>query len=72
MFVVADNFRHFPCTVALSLHSAQFAREEIMPAAAHHDQTGEYPWEILKKAHGLGYVLFAKYFDASKVVTSGF
>ena len=32
----------------------KFAREEILPVAAHHDQTGEYPWEIVKKAHALG------------------
>ena len=32
----------------------KFTREEIMPKAAHHDQTGEYPWDIIKKAHGLG------------------
>lgn len=32
----------------------QFSRSEILPAAAHHDKTGEYPWEIIKKAHTLG------------------
>lgn len=32
----------------------KFAREEIIPTAAHHDRTGEYPKEILKKAHSLG------------------
>lgn len=32
----------------------KFAREEIIPVAAHHDRTGEYPWEIIKKAHALG------------------
>lgn len=32
----------------------KFAREEIIPVAAHHDRTGEYPKEILKKAHSLG------------------
>lgn len=25
-----------------------------MPKAQHHDETGEYPWEIVKKAHSLG------------------
>ncbi|KAL9989523.1 hypothetical protein ACROYT_G004084 [Oculina patagonica] len=34
----------------------RFSREEILPVAAHHDQTGEYPWEIIKKAHALGLV----------------
>ncbi|XP_046640469.1 probable medium-chain specific acyl-CoA dehydrogenase, mitochondrial [Daphnia pulicaria] len=32
----------------------QFSRSEIIPVAAHHDRTGEYPWDIIKKAHGLG------------------
>jgi acyl-CoA dehydrogenase len=32
----------------------KFSREEILPKAAHHDQTGEYPWEIIKKCHELG------------------
>jgi acyl-CoA dehydrogenase len=32
----------------------EFAKNEMRPAAVHHDTTGEYPWEILKKAHELG------------------
>lgn len=32
----------------------KFAREEILPVAVHHDKTGEFPWDIIKKAHGLG------------------
>lgn len=32
----------------------KFAREEIAPKVAHHDKTGEYPWDIIKKAHELG------------------
>jgi len=32
----------------------QFTKNEIIPNAAHYDQTGEYPWEILKKAHETG------------------
>ncbi|KAI1721009.1 acyl-CoA dehydrogenase, middle domain-containing protein [Ditylenchus destructor] len=31
-----------------------FVHEEIIPKAAHHDETGEFPWEILKKAHAIG------------------
>src|SRR5437588_4765344 len=34
--------------------SKKFAREEIIPKAAHHDQTGEYPIDIIKKAWELG------------------
>lgn len=32
----------------------KFTREEIIPNAPHHDKTGEYPWEIIKKAHAVG------------------
>lgn len=32
----------------------KFAREEIIPVAPHHDKTGEYPLELIKKAHSLG------------------
>ena len=31
-----------------------FSQNEIRPVAEHHDQTGEYPWEVLKKAHEIG------------------
>ncbi|WP_168211052.1 acyl-CoA dehydrogenase family protein [Persicimonas caeni] len=31
-----------------------FARDVIRPVAEHHDRTGEYPWEVIKKAHELG------------------
>ncbi|KAK3932264.1 putative medium-chain specific acyl-CoA dehydrogenase, mitochondrial [Frankliniella fusca] len=32
----------------------KFTREEIIPAAPELDRTGEYPWDIMKKAWGLG------------------
>ena len=32
----------------------EFARKEMMPKAAHFDETMEYPWEIIKKAHANG------------------
>lgn len=32
----------------------KFAREEIIPVAAELDRTGQYPWDIMKKAHALG------------------
>ncbi len=31
-----------------------FAEGEMRPVAAHHDSSGEYPWEVIKKAHELG------------------
>jgi acyl-CoA dehydrogenase len=34
----------------------KFAQEEIIPKAAHHDLTGEYPWDIINKAHDLGLI----------------
>jgi len=39
---------------ALQELARDFAHKEIIPKAAHHDQTGEYPHEILKKAWELG------------------
>jgi len=32
----------------------KFARDEIIPKAQEHDKTGQFPWEIVKKAHSLG------------------
>ncbi|XP_064396402.1 medium-chain specific acyl-CoA dehydrogenase, mitochondrial-like [Halichondria panicea] len=32
----------------------KFAKEVIIPAAPHYDQTGEYPWDIVKQAWELG------------------
>jgi acyl-CoA dehydrogenase len=32
----------------------EFAQEEIVPAAAHHDKTGEFPRDIVRKAWDLG------------------
>ena len=32
----------------------KFTRDEIIPHAAHHDRTGEFPWDIVKKAHAVG------------------
>src|SRR2546421_2496958 len=32
----------------------QFAEKEIRPVAAHYDETEEFPYEVVKKAHRLG------------------
>lgn len=32
----------------------EFARKEMLPKAAHHDQNMEYPWDVIKKAHANG------------------
>ena len=39
---------------ALQELAHDFAENEMRPVAAHHDKTGEYPWEVIKKAHELG------------------
>jgi acyl-CoA dehydrogenase len=31
-----------------------FAQKEMAPRAEHHDQTAEFPWEVIKKAHAAG------------------
>lgn len=32
----------------------KFTRDEVSPRAHHHDVTGEFPWDIVKKAHSVG------------------
>ncbi|EEB17644.1 ATP-binding cassette subfamily E, member 1 [Pediculus humanus corporis] len=32
----------------------KFAREEIIPKVAEYDKSGEYPWDLVKKAHSIG------------------
>ncbi|KHN70935.1 putative medium-chain specific acyl-CoA dehydrogenase 1, mitochondrial [Toxocara canis] len=49
-FELSDTQREYQA-VAL-----KFAKEEIIPVAAHHDRTGEFPWDIVKKAHKLGFM----------------
>jgi acyl-CoA dehydrogenase len=39
---------------ALQELAHDFAKNEMRPVAPHHDETGEYPYEVLKKAHALG------------------
>ncbi len=40
---------------AMLLQSVRdFARDEIAPRAAHHDETGEFPWENVKGINALG------------------
>jgi len=34
--------------------SRKFAREEMLPVAAEHDKSGEFPWAVFKKAHEVG------------------
>ncbi|XP_041986663.1 probable medium-chain specific acyl-CoA dehydrogenase, mitochondrial isoform X1 [Aricia agestis] len=39
---------------ALQDLARKFTKEEIIPKAAQYDKTGEYPWEIVKKAWSVG------------------
>lgn len=32
----------------------QFAEREIRPVTAEHDESGKYPWDVIKKAHEVG------------------
>ncbi|XP_053380510.1 medium-chain specific acyl-CoA dehydrogenase, mitochondrial-like isoform X2 [Mercenaria mercenaria] len=34
----------------------KFAREVIVPVAPHHDKTGEYPWDVIKKVWEIGLI----------------
>ncbi|KAK9499994.1 hypothetical protein O3M35_002914 [Rhynocoris fuscipes] len=38
----------------LKENARKFVREEIIPVASHHDFTGEFPWDIVKKTHKNG------------------
>lgn len=48
------NFQLSEEQVALQDLAKKFGKEEIAPKAAHYDQTMEYPWPIIKKAHEVG------------------
>jgi acyl-CoA dehydrogenase len=47
-FVLTDE------QLALQETARRFAQSEIIPIAPHHDQTGEFPMEVMKKAWELG------------------
>ncbi|XP_033732330.1 medium-chain specific acyl-CoA dehydrogenase, mitochondrial-like [Pecten maximus] len=47
-FALTDEQKEYQDT------ARKFAREEIVPVAPHHDKTGEYPWDVIKKAWNLG------------------
>ena len=42
--------------VALQKMTRDFAQNEMAPLAAEYDESGEFPWPIIKKAHALGLV----------------
>src|SRR2546422_10285194 len=42
----------------------EFAEKEIRPVAAHYDETEEFPWPVLKKAHEVGLTQVSVLLDA--------
>lgn len=40
----------------ISAAAFKFSKEVIAPQAAHYDKTMEFPWEIVKQAHELGFM----------------
>lgn len=46
----------------------KFAKNEIAPKAVHHDRTGEFPWDSVKKAHAAGLMNYHR--SKSKGVSS--
>jgi len=48
------EFRLSDEQLALQETARRFAQTEIVPIAAHHDQTGEFPMEVMRKAWELG------------------
>src|SRR5512134_2813811 len=48
------DFRLTDEQLALQETARRFARSEIAPIAAHHDQTGEFPMDVMRKAWELG------------------
>ncbi|XP_023223673.1 medium-chain specific acyl-CoA dehydrogenase, mitochondrial-like [Centruroides sculpturatus] len=48
------NFQLTPEQEEYQQLARKFCREEIIPKAAHHDKTGEYPMDIIKKAWEVG------------------
>ena len=50
----ALNFNLSEDSLALQEVARKFAREEMLPKAAHHDKTMEYPQEIFTQAWELG------------------
>ena len=50
----ALNFQLTPDQEEVVNMVEDFAKREVMPVAAEYDRTGEYPWDIIKKAHTSG------------------
>ncbi|TKR72009.1 hypothetical protein L596_019533 [Steinernema carpocapsae] len=41
--------------IELQNSAKRFAKQEIVPKAGKYDETGQFPWEIFRKAHELGF-----------------
>ncbi|XP_029055655.1 probable medium-chain specific acyl-CoA dehydrogenase, mitochondrial [Osmia bicornis bicornis] len=53
-FATGYNFELNETQKEMQELARKFTKEEIIPVAAEHDRTGKYPWDIIKKAWGLG------------------
>ncbi|VDO13749.1 unnamed protein product [Brugia timori] len=40
----------------LTKAARKFVADEVMPVAAKYDKNGEFPWDVLKKAHANGFM----------------
>jgi acyl-CoA dehydrogenase len=52
--MIMIDFEPTPEQQALQQTAREFARHEMRPRAPHHDQTGEYPRDIVRKAWDIG------------------
>ncbi|ERL87431.1 probable medium-chain specific acyl-CoA dehydrogenase, mitochondrial [Dendroctonus ponderosae] len=48
------NFTLTDAQKEIQATARKFAREEVIPVAAQYDKSGAFPWDIFRKAHGLG------------------
>ncbi|MHB1651726.1 MAG: acyl-CoA dehydrogenase family protein [Desulfitobacteriaceae bacterium] len=48
------GFKFTSDQVALQKMAHQFVENEIKPVAAHYDETEEFPWDVVRKAHEVG------------------
>jgi acyl-CoA dehydrogenase len=48
------NFTYTPEQQEFLDLAENFTKNEIIPVAAHYDNTGEFPWAVIKKAHETG------------------
>uniref|UniRef100_A0A0B7BFF7 Acyl-CoA dehydrogenase/oxidase N-terminal domain-containing protein n=1 Tax=Arion vulgaris TaxID=1028688 RepID=A0A0B7BFF7_9EUPU len=50
------SFELSPEQLEFQRTARKFSREEVIPKAAEYDRTGEYPWDLVKRAWSLGLI----------------